>query len=133
MTGASGKRQPRPRVDIPAPIDLKVQTAAMRALNGVCRQQGMTALDLALASGILESTFSDLIAGRRAASLRQAVQLADAAGLRVVMVPKDQSDEEEWLAVGKNPLSIRTVRWKRCGPLRQSASTSDCPSTTRGL
>ncbi len=93
MTGGTGQgsgrmRRNRPHVDMLEPITLNVQTAAMRALNGIRRQQGMSSLDLALASGVSEAAFSALMAGKRAASLRQVVQIADACGLAVVIVPK---------------------------------------------
>ena len=86
MTGAI---RPRLRAGrIIDPIDLNVQGPALRELDRIRRQQGISALDLELASGVSEAGFRDLLAGRRQATLRQAVQLADAVGLRVVLVAK---------------------------------------------
>lgn len=67
--------------------NLAIQRATLRAISDARAARGMTRRDLELASGVTAETFADLAAMRKLLSVRQVVQMADAVGLRAVLIP----------------------------------------------
>lgn len=80
---ADARRKERPITPL---ADLAMQQAAMREITRARTERGMSLRELELASGVSPAVFADLAAMRRMASVRQVVQLADAVGLRVVLI-----------------------------------------------
>ena len=80
------RAQTRKGKDVEPLANLAVQQATMRAITAARQERGMTLRDIELASGVSPAMYADLAVMRKLLSVRQVVQLADAVGLRAVLV-----------------------------------------------